>query len=68
MEVTHLECVTVHQLVAYSLLVNPEVDPVQHVATVLTAAAQNLLGVLCSSSIIRAISHKVLFFLSTTPF
>jgi hypothetical protein len=45
MEVTHLGCATVHQLVACFLL-----------------------GVLCSSGIIRAISHKVLFFLSTTPF
>jgi hypothetical protein len=35
---------------------------------VFTASAQNLLGVLCSSSIVRAISHKVLFFLSITPF
>jgi hypothetical protein len=33
-----------------------------------TASAQNLLGVLCSSSIVRAISHKVMLFLSTTPF
>jgi hypothetical protein len=35
---------------------------------VFTASAQNLLGVLCSSSIVGAISHKVLFFLSTIPF
>jgi hypothetical protein len=35
---------------------------------VLTASTQNLLRVLCLSSIVRAISHKVLFFLSTTPF
>jgi hypothetical protein len=32
MEVTHHGCATVHQLVACSLLVNPKVDPVRHVA------------------------------------
>jgi hypothetical protein len=56
MEATHLGCVTMHQLVAGFLLMHSEVD-----------LAQNLLGVLCSSSIVRSISHKVLFFLSTTP-
>jgi hypothetical protein len=32
MEMTHLGCATVQQLVEGSLLVNPEVDPVRHVA------------------------------------
>jgi hypothetical protein len=32
------------------------------------ASAQYFLGVACSSSMVRAISTKVLFFLSTTPF
>jgi hypothetical protein len=32
MEVTHLGCATVHQLVIGSLLVNPKVDPVRQVA------------------------------------
>jgi hypothetical protein len=32
MEVTHLGCATVHQLITDSLLMNPKVDPVQHVA------------------------------------
>jgi hypothetical protein len=32
MEVTHLKCVTVHQLVIGFLLVNLEVDPVRHMA------------------------------------
>jgi hypothetical protein len=32
MEVTHLGCVTLHQLVTSFLLVNSEVDPVRHVA------------------------------------
>jgi hypothetical protein len=68
MEVIHLGCATVHQLVVGFLLVDSEVDPIRNIACVLTASAQNLLGVLCSSSIIRAIPHKVLFFLSTTPF
>jgi hypothetical protein len=56
-----------HQLVAGFLLKHSEVDPVRNIA-VFNASAQNLLGVLCLSSIVRAISHKVLFFLSTTPF
>jgi hypothetical protein len=50
------------------LLVNFKVDPVQNIACGITALAQNLLRVLFSSSIVRAITHKVLFFLSTTPF
>jgi hypothetical protein len=32
MEVTHLGCATVHQLVAGFLLMHSEVDPVQHIA------------------------------------
>jgi hypothetical protein len=32
MEVTHLGCAIVHQLVTGFLLVNPEVDPIQHIA------------------------------------
>jgi hypothetical protein len=68
MEVTQLGYATAHQLVTGFLLVDSEVDPVRNIAHVLTASAQNLLGVLCSSSIVRAISHKVLFFLCTTPF
>ena len=32
MEVTHLGCATVHQLETGFLLVNPEVDPVRHIA------------------------------------
>jgi hypothetical protein len=31
-EVTHLGCAPVHQLIACFLLVNPEVDPVRHIA------------------------------------
>jgi hypothetical protein len=58
MEVTHLGCATMHQLIACFLLVH----------AVFTSLVQNLLGVLCSSSIVRAISHRVMFFLSTTPF
>jgi hypothetical protein len=67
MEVTHLGCATVHQLIAGFLLMHSEVDPVRHIARGIHRLS-NLLRVLCSSSIIRAISHKVLFFLSTTPF
>jgi hypothetical protein len=68
MEVTHLGCATVHQLIAGFLLMHSEVDRVRHIARGIHHSAQNHLGVLCSSSIVRAISHKVLFFLSTTPF
>jgi hypothetical protein len=32
MEVTHLECATVHQLIAGFLLLHSEVDPVRHIA------------------------------------
>jgi hypothetical protein len=32
MEVTHLGCATVHQLVAYFLLMHSEIDPVRHIA------------------------------------
>jgi hypothetical protein len=32
MEVTHLGCATVHQLVTCFLLMHPEVDPVRHIA------------------------------------
>jgi hypothetical protein len=32
MEVTHLGCATVHQLIACFLLMNPEVNPVRHIA------------------------------------
>jgi hypothetical protein len=32
MEVTHLGCAPVYQLMAHFLLVNPEVDPVRHIA------------------------------------
>jgi hypothetical protein len=32
MEVTHLGCATVHQLIASFLLVDPEVKPVRHIA------------------------------------
>jgi hypothetical protein len=32
MEVTHLGCATVHQLIACFLLMHPEVDPVRHIA------------------------------------
>jgi hypothetical protein len=32
MEVTHLGCATVHQLVASFLLMHPDVDPVRHIA------------------------------------
>jgi hypothetical protein len=32
MEVTYLGCATVHQLIACFLLVNPEVDPIRHIA------------------------------------
>jgi hypothetical protein len=32
MEVTHLGCATVHQFIAGFLVVNPEVDPVQHIS------------------------------------
>jgi hypothetical protein len=67
-KVTHLGGSTMHQLVASSLLMDPEINHVRHIARVLTASAQNLLGVLCSSSIIQAISQRVLFFLSTMPF
>jgi hypothetical protein len=31
-EVTHLGCATVHQFIASFLLLNPEVDPVRHIA------------------------------------
>jgi hypothetical protein len=68
MEVTHLGCATVHQLVASFLLVNPKVDPVRSIARGIDHLSPDLLGVLCSSSIVRAISHKVLFFLSIMPF
>jgi hypothetical protein len=68
MEVTHLGCVTMHQLVTSILLMHSEVDPVRNIACGIHRSAQNLLEVLCSSSIVRDISHKVLFFLSTTPF
>jgi hypothetical protein len=68
MEVTHLGCATVHQLVAGFFLLNPEVDPVRHIARFMHRLSQNLLEALCSSSIVRAFSQKVLFFLSTTPF
>jgi hypothetical protein len=68
MEVTHLGCATVHQLVESFLVMHPEVDPVRHIARGIHRLSQYLLGVLCSSSIVRAISHNVLFFLSTTPF
>jgi hypothetical protein len=61
MEVTHLGCATVHQLVTGFRLVHSKVDPVQNIACVIQRLSQNLLGVLCSSSIVRAISHKVPF-------
>jgi hypothetical protein len=67
MEVTHLGCATVHQLIIGFLLMHSEVDPVRNISRGIHRLSPNLLGVLCSSSIVRAISHKVLFFLSTTP-
>jgi hypothetical protein len=67
MEVTHLGDSVVHQLIASFLLMDPEVNHGGHIARGIDPA-QNLLGVLCSLSIIRAISQKVLFLLSTTPF
>jgi hypothetical protein len=68
MEMTYLGSAIVHHLIARLLLESLEENLVRHIAPVLTASAQNLLEVLCSSSIVRSISHKVLFFLSTTPF
>jgi hypothetical protein len=68
MEVTHLGCATVHQLIAGFLLMHSEVDPVRHIACCIHRLSPEPSRSLCSSSIVRAISHKVLFFLSTTPF
>jgi hypothetical protein len=68
MEVTHLGCATVHQLVTGFLLVHSEVDPVRNIARGIHRLSPEPSRSLCSSSIVRAISHKVLFFLSTTPF
>jgi hypothetical protein len=53
MEVTHIGCATMHQLVACVLLMHSEVDPVRHIACGIHCLSQYLLGVLCSSSIVR---------------
>jgi hypothetical protein len=67
-EVTHLECATVHQLIACFLLVNHKVDPVRHIARGIDCLSpapfwSPMLVMHCPSHL----SHKVLFFLSTTP-
>jgi hypothetical protein len=68
MEVTHLGCATVHQLVACFLLMHSEVEPVCHIARGVHRLSPEPSQSPISSSIVRAISHKVLFFLSKTPF
>jgi hypothetical protein len=71
MEVTHLGCDIqrhVHQLIAGFLLRHSEVDPVRHIAHGVHRLSPEPSR---SPMLIKhrpAISHKVLFFLSTTPF
>jgi hypothetical protein len=60
-KVTHHGSAIVQHLMSH-LLERSEKNPVRN------TSAQNLLRVLCSSSIVWATSHKVLFFLCTTPF
>jgi hypothetical protein len=64
MKVTHLGGSTMHQLVESFLLTDPKVDPIGHISHGIDRLNQNLFGVLCSPSI----SHRFLYFLSTTPF
>jgi hypothetical protein len=52
MEVTHLGCVTVHQLVIGFPLVHSEIHHVRNIARGIDRLSQNLLGVLYSSSIV----------------
>jgi hypothetical protein len=68
MEVTHLGCATVHQLIACFLLMHSKVDPARHIARGIHRLSPEPSRSPMLSSIVRAISHKVLFFLSTTPF
>jgi hypothetical protein len=68
MEVTPLGCATVHQLVTSFLLLDSEVDPVRNKARGIDRLSPEPSRNLMLIEHRRAISHKVLFFLSTTPF
>jgi hypothetical protein len=52
MEVAHLGCATVHQLVAGFLLMHSEVDPFRHIARGIHRLSPEPFGVQCSSSIV----------------
>jgi hypothetical protein len=65
-KVTHLGCAPMHQLITGFLLVNFEVNPVRHIARGIDRLSPEPSRSPMLIEHIRAISHKVLFFLSTT--
>src|SRR3954465_12313650 len=67
-KIGHIRLVTSDKLMRSFLQELMKVNLVDDMAGVLIALAQNLIGVLYSASIVLAISIRVRFFLSTTPF
>jgi hypothetical protein len=67
-EMAHSRCLPMHELIACRVQESRRKIRFPTWHTVFTASAQNLIKVLCSSSIVRAISQRGQFILPTTPF
>jgi hypothetical protein len=66
-KIAHSRCSPMHELIAHLFQESPKKIRFPTWHAVFTASAQYLLKVLNSSSIVRAISQREQFFLSTTP-